>query len=215
MDIELTRQNILKNKHDLNTSTYYILLKKHIRLGGTSIADLSSSEFLSFLDNPLNLKDKYSINKITNKDETKKPNSKHIDAINLEKNLNCRENFINNGVYLTKSDASSNKATIETEIFNKLNNDKKQINDRREDLMFKKLNYVRRSLNQDKKITENFQEYNSKNNPKNLRNFINTSISFDNHVDLKNNTYDEKFMKTDENKHRPKCYSINSNSNNK
>ncbi len=215
MDIDLTRQNILKNKHDLNTSAYYILLKKHIRLGGTSIADLHSSEFISYIDNPLNLKEKYSNNKVTNKEEIKKLTSKQIDIFNLEKNFINKENFINNGVYLTKSDASSNKATIETEIFNKINNDKKQINDRKEDLIFKKLNYVRRSLNQDKKITENFQEYNSKNNQKNLRNFINTSISFDNNVDLKNNTYDEKFMKTDENKHRPKCYSINSNSNNK
>lgn len=213
--MDLTRQHILKNKHDMNTSTYYILLKKHIKLGGKSIADLNSSEFVAFIENPLNLKDRQSINNKINKEDIKKSITKNTDFNNLDKTLNQRENFINNGVYLTKSDASSNKATIETEIFNKINSDKKLLNDIKEEFIFKKVNLVRKSFNEDKIIKENFQDYNSKNNSKNIRNFINTSISFDNNVDLKNRTYDEKFMKTDENRHKPKCYSINSNSNNK
>lgn len=40
---------ILTNKHNHITTTYYLLLKKFIRQGGNSIADLSSPEFMRYM----------------------------------------------------------------------------------------------------------------------------------------------------------------------
>jgi len=43
------RTAILTNKHNHITTTYYLLLKKFIRQGGNSIADLSSPEFMRYM----------------------------------------------------------------------------------------------------------------------------------------------------------------------
>lgn len=40
VDLEQTKAMILNNKHNSVTSTYYLMLLKHIRNGGYSIADL-------------------------------------------------------------------------------------------------------------------------------------------------------------------------------
>ena len=47
-----TRQNVLANRHNHITTTYYLLLKKIVRGGGLSIADLVSDEFLEYMANP-------------------------------------------------------------------------------------------------------------------------------------------------------------------
>lgn len=52
---EEARTNILANRHDHITTTYYLILKKHIREGKTSIADLVSKEFVDFINDSKNL----------------------------------------------------------------------------------------------------------------------------------------------------------------
>ena len=41
-DLEYALRCIEANKHNHITTTYYLLLKKHLRSGGKSLADLSS-----------------------------------------------------------------------------------------------------------------------------------------------------------------------------
>jgi|LauGreDrversion4_2_1035121.scaffolds.fasta_scaffold929166_2 hypothetical protein len=52
---EEARVNILANRHDHITTTYYLILKKHIRDGKTSVADLVSKEFMDFINDSKNL----------------------------------------------------------------------------------------------------------------------------------------------------------------
>jgi len=52
---EEARQNLLANRHNHITTSYYLLLKKIIKAGGQSIADLVSDEFLEFMAKPSSL----------------------------------------------------------------------------------------------------------------------------------------------------------------
>ena len=56
IDKEEARDNIIKNRHNHITSTYYIYLNRYLREGNTSISDLGSKEFLDYVNNPMNLK---------------------------------------------------------------------------------------------------------------------------------------------------------------
>jgi len=51
-----TRQNLLCNKHNNATTTYYLIMKRNYRNGISSISDLVSIEFLRHIRNPQNLK---------------------------------------------------------------------------------------------------------------------------------------------------------------
>ena len=57
---EESRQNILANKHDHITTTYYLILKRLIREGKTSVADLVSKEYFDFIGNPQNMLETWS-----------------------------------------------------------------------------------------------------------------------------------------------------------
>ena len=52
---EEARANLIANKHDHITTTYYLILKKHIRDGKTSVADLVSKEFIEYVNDSRNL----------------------------------------------------------------------------------------------------------------------------------------------------------------
>ena len=54
---EEMRIRIRENKFESVTACYYLLLKKHITLGGSSISDLQSKAYLAFITNPSNLVD--------------------------------------------------------------------------------------------------------------------------------------------------------------
>jgi len=66
---EETRQNVLANRHNHITTTYYLLLKKLVRNGGQSIADLISEEFLEYMAKPSSL---------VSNNLAPKPNGKYI-----------------------------------------------------------------------------------------------------------------------------------------
>ena len=48
------RMNILANKHNHITTTYYLFLKQKIRKGKHSVADMVHSEFINYIHNPKN-----------------------------------------------------------------------------------------------------------------------------------------------------------------
>jgi len=52
---------VMANRHNHVTTTYYLLLKKHLRLGRTSIADLTSDEYIRYLNDHRNLLNRKSI----------------------------------------------------------------------------------------------------------------------------------------------------------
>lgn len=54
---EEIRKKIQENKFESSTACYYLILKKHITLGGTSVSDLQSPAYTSFISNPNNLVD--------------------------------------------------------------------------------------------------------------------------------------------------------------
>ncbi len=55
MNKEEAKEDILLNRHNKNTSIYYLLLKKYIRKGNNSISDLNSSQYIEYINNPLSL----------------------------------------------------------------------------------------------------------------------------------------------------------------
>ena len=56
---DIVRANLISNKHNHTTTTYYLLLNKKIREGKKSVADLKSKEFLNYISNPVNLLSTY------------------------------------------------------------------------------------------------------------------------------------------------------------
>jgi hypothetical protein len=54
---EEVRNLILSNRHNNITTIYYLILKRKIRLGIFSIADLSSDEYISYINDKRNLKE--------------------------------------------------------------------------------------------------------------------------------------------------------------
>ena len=51
--------DLLKNKHNNRTTTYYLLLDSKIRKGESSICDMKSDEYNQYINNPYNLLSKY------------------------------------------------------------------------------------------------------------------------------------------------------------
>ena len=56
---DIVRANLIFNKHNHTTTTYYLLFMKKIREGKKSVADLKSKEFLNYISNPVNLLSTY------------------------------------------------------------------------------------------------------------------------------------------------------------
>ena len=52
---EEIRTKLKNNKFEFSTTCYYLLLKRHVCLGGSSISDLSSKAYLDYITNPDNL----------------------------------------------------------------------------------------------------------------------------------------------------------------
>ena len=99
------RMNLLANKHNHITTTYYLFLKQKINKGKHSVADMVHSEFINYIKDPKNLlanykdwnklfKNKKKKNIIINEQDLNSP--KKIDKeINDDKNI-CNDNNIDN-----------------------------------------------------------------------------------------------------------------------
>ena len=48
-DVDKCRECVMKNKYDTLTAVYYLLVRKHVANGGSSISDLQSKEFVNYV----------------------------------------------------------------------------------------------------------------------------------------------------------------------
>ena len=99
------RMNLLANKHNHITTTYYLFLKQKINKGKHSVADMVHSEFINYIKDPKNLlanykdwnklfKDRANKNIIINEQDLNSP-KKNDKEINDDKNI-CNDNNIDN-----------------------------------------------------------------------------------------------------------------------
>ena len=149
------RLNLLRNKHNHITTTYYLILNKKIRNGVSSICDMASSEFYNYIHNTKNLLSSYNwdwnrilkergLLKKIEKTSTFKSSSSHS---NSNKNENKNKNEINNDILNinVNEDTKNNKNDIDennmlfhnkSEDFliekNDIKNDKKENNNNNE-----------------------------------------------------------------------------------
>jgi len=81
---EEVKINILKNKHNLITTTFYLLLNRKIKEGKSSVCDLRSTEFISYINEENNLLENYDYN-------LDKVCQERVNANYLKKNLVVQE----------------------------------------------------------------------------------------------------------------------------
>ena len=134
------RMNILANKHNHITTTYYLFLKQKIRKGKHSVADMVHSEFINYIHNPKNFLANYNgdwnklfkerANKIYSSDKGSyysKRASKKIDMNDNEKLKNNIFKDDNNYLYDDSKDNNNNEFKEKIEEIYKRKNSK--IND--------------------------------------------------------------------------------------
>jgi hypothetical protein len=217
--------NVLSNRHNHVTTTYYLLLKSKVKKGQSSIADLSSKEFIEFIKNPENLlafynnniesviKHRGGIEKKVSEKETKLDtkdsdnNLKRFDTLTTSNNSKLsgltheeRPKTTNTKKTDRRSSQNSNNSYLNTEIIDKIHSD------------IKKLPNVAYHLKTENKEKDKFkkipismqyaQDANRANTKKRIRpitdfksNFVNTSNSFDHNSDIKNITIDQGMLK--------------------
>ena len=107
--------DLLKNKHNNRTTTYYLLLDSKIRKGESSICDMKSDEYNQYINNPFNLLSKYNydIDKII--DERVFMNEKTFNLELSKKNNNSYRNSQNN--LSLKIKKNKNKSEEENNIY--------------------------------------------------------------------------------------------------
>ena len=81
---EEVKINLLKNKHNLITTTFYLLLNRKIKDGKSSVCDLRSTEFISYINDENNLLENYDYN-------LDKVCQERVNANCLKKNLVIQE----------------------------------------------------------------------------------------------------------------------------
>ena len=109
---EDVKNAILTNKHNHITTTYYLLLKKLLRSGGNSIADLSSPEFTRYMImmNKLN-NNMVKISKPKEIKRTKSQEENFMDENLLDDSLNSSRfsNIKPEEYYVTEGNYQGNK----------------------------------------------------------------------------------------------------------
>jgi 5'-AMP-activated protein kinase catalytic alpha subunit len=105
---EEIRKNILTNKHNHITITYYLLLKKKVKKGLESVGDLKSNLFNNYIKDPSNFLSMYDYNieKVVRERAFKKPlienkleEEKTIEPITNNNDLNDMNKTSNNDMY--------------------------------------------------------------------------------------------------------------------
>ena len=130
------RINLLKNKHNHITTTYYLILSKKIKNGKNSVCDMTSKEFLNYIHNPKNLLSYYNgdwnrilkergIKKYIERSSTFKSNNSNYS------NKKENKNKINKNNYKSDEDNMLNNKSEDFIIDKKevKNNEKEIIND--------------------------------------------------------------------------------------
>jgi 5'-AMP-activated protein kinase catalytic alpha subunit len=108
--------DLLKNKHNNRTTTYYLLLDSKIRKGESSICDMKSDEYNQYINNPYNLLSNYNYDidkvidervymndktfnlKLSKRNNNSFRNSQRIFSLKIKNNKNKRleDNIIDN-----------------------------------------------------------------------------------------------------------------------
>jgi len=110
------RTDILSNRHNHKTTTYYLLLKNKIKKGLKSVADLNSEEFLKYIQEPSNFLTRYNndINLVIRDrayslKEIKKKESNYSNEIekNMEVNKDSLDNVIKTNLNLENENLNS------------------------------------------------------------------------------------------------------------
>ena len=170
--------NLLANKHNHLTTTYYLLLGKKIRKGGKSVCNTCSSEFLKYINNPGNLLSNYKGNwKKLFKDRTRDKYSKIQDNVNEIK---------------IKEDIKETKQKIES-LANQNNNNKDFYVNKYEDINIKKnINESSKQNNNNNNNQDNNNTSNTNDETKAKDNIININIDNNNNNENIKNIIEEK-----------------------
>ena len=132
--------DLLKNKHNNRTTTYYLLLDSKIRKGESSICDMKSEEYNQYINNPYNLLSNYNydIDKVI--DERIYENEKTFSLKLSKRNNNSfRNNQKNLSLKIEKKKNKSEEDNINDNPFNMKINLKKNIGktlDYKEDIKY-------------------------------------------------------------------------------
>ena len=112
--------NLLANKHNHITTTYYLFLKQKIKKGKHSIADMVHSEFINYIHNPKNFLANYNgdWNKLFKERATKK-------IISNEPKLNFSKR---NSKKIDINDKNENEIILNKKIFDNNNNNQNLTN---------------------------------------------------------------------------------------
>ena len=201
------RINLLGNKHNHITTTYYLILKKKIKKGINSICDMTSNDFLNYIHNPKNLLANYNgdwkklfkergIKKNIERASTFKSNSSNGTK---GKNDNKNKNEGNNDNINIKINDD-----LKNNINNKFDEDNILINNKSEDFLIEKNDKKNEDIKTDTKITDNnLNNYNVEHNE------IKTNFAFEN----KNNEFKEKIDEIYKQKNIENINNINNNIN--
>ena len=135
--------NLLANKHNHLTTTYYLLLKKKINKGGKLIGNMSSSEFKKYINNKDNLISNYhgnwklllkeragykSIKEENTKDKDNNENNINREQFIIIENINKQDNDkINNGINNVDYNTFNN-ININSSLYDKIKPHENKIN---------------------------------------------------------------------------------------
>ena len=193
------REHLNSNKHDHITTTYYLLLKRQSKSGITSIADLVSNEYHSFICDAKNF-----INYVQVTEEKTKPNKESIGSYSYSTPKN-RESMnkteFEDSLERKKSEKSKNskgltkeekKQVLEVKKFKKV--EKKPTNKKPLRNVKRLLDTKIKSIPQKENINtpkHNISKKNSSNSDKKTTitiNNINTNISINTTINIPENT---------------------------
>lgn len=197
------RLNLLRNKHNHITTTYYLILNKKIKNGINSVCDMSSNEFYNYIHNTKNLLSSYNWdwNRILKERGLLKKIEKSSTFKSNSSNSNSNKNEIKNDIINIKEDMNNNKNDFDENniLFNNKSedfliekNDKKENNNNNEiktqfafenknngfkekiDEIYKQKNHNTSNLNNKKESIDNKE---NKNNTSKVDNTNNISIN--------------------------------------
>ena len=190
------RLNLLRNKHNHITTTYYLILKKKIKKGISSVCDMSSSEFYNYIHNPKNLLISYNgdwnkilkergLKKKVEKSLTYKSNSSQSNSIKNDNKVEINNDIINN----SKENKNNNNNFDENNIL--LNNKSEEFliekneNKNEENEIKAKFAFENKNNGFKEKIDEMYKQKNQNNSKLNLEE--NNMITNDNENTIDNN----------------------------
>ena len=182
--------NLIKNKHNLITISYYLILNKKIKEGKKSNCDLNSNEFAKYINDKNNLLEKYDFNldKVCQERVNNNLYIKNNESKEEDKNYNKNKNDILEIKEIVNNDL------VKEEIGTKINKLHQEIDTIKNDILTNNINYQKNRKNIKKKMKLRKYIFNENiNNTKNKRNV------FKNIVKIKKKNNSSKIFASDKN----------------